>query len=66
MLFMDSGATMIMLPVYFKFISKNWIYFQLVSLLLNVVGTLGLFLIIPESPKYLLSKGRIADARTAL
>ena len=65
MLFMDS-ATMIMLPVYFKFISKNWIYFQLVSLLLNVVGTLGLFLIIPESPKYLLSKSRIADARTAL
>ena len=65
MLFMDS-ATMILLPVYFKYISKNWIYFPLVSLLLNVLGTLGLFLIIPESPKYLLGKGRIADARTAL
>lgn len=62
---MDS-ATIILLPLYFKFISKNWIYFQLASLLLNIVGTLGLFFIIPESPKYLLSKGRIADARTAL
>jgi MFS family permease len=54
-LFTDS-ATMIFLPLYFKLISKNWLYFQLFYFTLSVISSLSLFLI-PESPKYLLSKG---------
>ena len=55
MLFTDS-ATMIILPLYFKFISKNWLYLQLFYFILSFISSLCLFLI-PESPKYLLSKG---------
>ena len=54
-LFTDS-ATMIFLPLYYKLISKNWLYFQLFYFYLSIISSLCLFLI-PESPKYLLSKG---------
>jgi len=54
-LFTDS-ATIILLPLYYKLISKNWLYFQLFYFILSVISCMCLFLI-PESPKYLLSKG---------
>lgn len=54
-LFTDS-ATMLLLPLYFKLISKNWLYFQLFYFILSVISCIFLFFI-PESPKYLLSKG---------
>ena len=59
-LFTDS-ATMIFLPLYFKLISKNWLYFQLFYLILSIIATFCLFLI-PESPKYLVSKGMMKEA----
>ena len=54
-LFTDS-ATILFLPLYYKLISKNWLYFQLFYFGLSVISFFCLFLI-PESPKYLLSKG---------
>ena len=54
-LFTDS-ATILFLPLYYKLISKNWLYFQLFYFALSVISFFCLFLI-PESPKYLLSKG---------
>ena len=54
-LFTDS-ATILFLPLYYKLISKNWLYFQLFYFALSVISLFCLYLI-PESPKYLLSKG---------
>jgi hypothetical protein len=62
-LFSDS-ATMIFLPLYFRLISKNWLYFQLFYLILSIFSTLALFWM-PESPKYLLGKGDIEKARAS-
>ena len=53
-LFCDSSA-MVMLPLYFKLISKNWIYFHVVSFGLNVTSAIMIFMV-PESPKYLIGK----------
>ena len=56
---------MIILAVYFRFISREWLYLQLVYLGLNVASVLAI-IIVPESPKYHYSKGRYDDARKGL
>lgn len=53
-LFCDSSA-MVLLPLYFKFVSKYWLHFHVVSFTLNVTSALLIFLV-PESPKYLIGK----------
>lgn len=63
-LFNDS-ATMLWIPMYYKWISKNWFWFHIVSFGLNVVATLCLFFI-EESPKFLIEKGKFAEARNSL
>jgi MFS family permease len=55
-LFSDASS-MILLPLYFRFVSKNWLWFQLASLILNVLSVTGMLLFIPESPRYLWAKG---------
>ncbi|TNV79680.1 hypothetical protein FGO68_gene574 [Halteria grandinella] len=63
-LFFDGGS-LIMFALYFKYISKSWLYFQIWALLMSIVSTLVLFKI-PESPKFLIKKGRFDDARVSL
>ena len=62
-LFFD-GSSLILFGFYFLLISKNWVYFQVFTLLLSIASTAILFFI-PESPKYLMNKRRYEDARNS-
>jgi MFS family permease len=64
LLFAD-GSTMIFLSLYFRFISKNWLWFQIFALSLTTLAFL-VTLIAPESPKYLFSYKKYKEARKAL
>lgn len=64
-LFADA-ATMILVSLYFRFVSKYWLPFQIGSLAFNVLSVTLLWIFIPESPKYLLSKGKIEQAKKAI
>ncbi len=61
MLFGD-GFTTIFICLYFRFITKEWLYFQIVGVALVGLSTVGM-LLIPESPKYLESKKQYKRAR---
>jgi MFS family permease len=63
-LFFDGGS-LILFALYFKYISKQWVYFQLYALGISAISALVLFAI-PESPKYLMEKDRYDDARKSL
>ena len=64
MLFAD-GSTMIFLSLYFRFISKNWLWFQIFALSFTSLAFL-VSLIAPESPKYLFSYKKYKEARKSL
>ena len=64
LLFLDA-TTVGLVSVYFRFISKNWLYFQYVSVGLNFIAVIAL-LFIPESPKLLHSKGDFAGSKKIL
>jgi len=53
---LDAG-TFIIIPLYFRFISKEWLPLQLFVIACALVSQVAL-LFIPESPKYLYSKGK--------
>jgi hypothetical protein len=55
LLFADA-STMTLLVVYFRFISKEWVYFQGTSLILNLISVIFIAFV-PESPKYYHGKG---------
>lgn len=59
-LFTDS-ATMIIVPTYHRFFTKNWVYFHAVSFALNIISAIALFWF-PESPKYLIGKKKFKEA----
>jgi MFS family permease len=59
-LFADASS-MTLYPLYFRFVTKEWIYFQIGSLVMNIVGVIGMLIVIPESPKYLYASGRIKE-----
>jgi MFS family permease len=65
MLFAD-GTTIALLAVYFRYIDKNWEYFQYVSCGINLISVIYLTLAVPESPKYIHSRGEFDRARTLL
>jgi len=46
--------------------SKNWLYLQYASLALNIIASLTLTFTVPESPKFLHSKGDFHNARKLL
>ena len=46
--------------IYFWAISRDWFYFALAGYFINLVCAAGSWLM-PESPRYLLSKGRIEE-----
>jgi len=59
------GTTMIFLALYFRFISKDWLWFQLFCFVFSTLATFGCFTA-PESPKYLYSFERFDEARAAI
>lgn len=64
MLFAD-GSTMILSSIYFRFITKDWLYFQLYGVIALAISTAAMF-IIPESPKFLYSCKKYDEARESL
>lgn len=63
-LFMDC-TTIAIYALYFRYISKQWLYLWSVNVGLITLATISLFFM-PESPKYLHSKGRFEQAKLAL
>ena len=59
------ASILVIIPLYFIFISKDWVPFQLFAVFATFV-TLIATLIIPQSPKYLYSKGKFDESRKAL
>jgi hypothetical protein len=52
--------------LYFWKISKNWLWLEMFAGYLDLVAMIGTIFLMPESPKYLLSKKRYDDAREAI
>jgi len=61
---MIDGLTMIGASLYFKYLSKNWLYLQALFFAISAIGT-GIAFFLPESPRYLISKGHYERARVA-
>lgn len=57
--------TVILISVYLKFVSNNWLYLQIFGLSLNVIAVIGLFLI-PESPEYLYFFYKFREAKKVI
>jgi hypothetical protein len=57
---------MIILAVYHGLISKHWAGLQYTSLILSVISAAGIWLMVPESPKWLIGMGRYDQARISL
>ncbi|CDW82353.1 solute carrier family member 5 [Stylonychia lemnae] len=64
MLFAD-GSTMILLSLYFRFISNDWFWFQLYGVIATGVSTAACF-IIPESPKFYVSYKKYQQAKDGI
>ena len=64
-LLVADSSTVILNSLYFKFLSNHWLPFQLLGLLFNFLGLLGL-LFLPESPEYLYSFYRFDECRDIL
>jgi len=61
----SDGCTLIFLSIYFRFISKDWFWFQLFCFVFSTLAIAGCS-IAPESPKYLYSFERFDEARAAI
>ncbi len=59
------GLTLTCLAIYFRYISKEWIYYQIFGLSLNVLCFITL-VFVPESPKFLYSAKRYQEAKQSL
>ncbi len=64
MMLLDS-ITMIMLAVYFKYITKEWMYFQIFGITLLTLASIAVYWV-PESPKLLHSQKKYDLARKSL
>ena len=62
---MVNSSVTILSCIYFYFISKYWLWFQLVGWSLNVL-TVVCVIFMPESPKFLLTKKRYDECRKVL
>lgn len=60
-----NSSVTILSCLYFYFISKYWLWFQLFGWSLNVL-TVICVIFMPESPKYLLTKNRFEECRFIL
>lgn len=59
------ASTLVILSVYFRFVSKDWLPFQIFGVGITFMSVAAMACV-PESPKYLYSKGMYAEARKAL
>jgi MFS family permease len=57
--------TCIIIAVYWRFISKNWLWLQIFACASNALGLIGLFFI-PESPEYLYCFYRFNECREVI
>lgn len=64
MLMFADGSTLIIVSLYFRFISREWIFFQLYGITVLTLTFLGV-IAAPESPKYLYSVKKYYQARAA-
>lgn len=64
MLFAD-GSTMIFSSIYFRYITNDWLAFQIYGVVVLSISTVAM-LLIPESPKFLYSVKRYDEARVSL
>ncbi|CDW89142.1 solute carrier family member 5 [Stylonychia lemnae] len=61
--FICEGLVFLSVCGYFLWVNKNWIYLQIPTLVLSILGTVYM-IFQPESPRFLVSKGRFDQART--
>ena len=61
---MDAG-TLVIISVYYRYISKEWLPLQIFGVVMTFASAIALY-IVPESPKYLYSKGESEQCRKAL
>lgn len=64
LLFAD-GSTMILLTLYFRYLNKDWLSFQLYGITATILAFFAV-LLAPESPKYLYSYKKYERARSSL
>lgn len=60
------GAGVIFSTFYFAFLSKNWMILQLMAIALNFVGLVANCIFRQESPRFLMTQGRIDEVLTNL
>ncbi len=56
------GMTLIYLPIYFKWIIKHWLYYEIFGFCILCTGTLA-FSFLPESPGFYYSNKKYDQAR---
>lgn len=57
---MTDASTYLFATLYFWKVSKDWYNFAMIGYMLNFLTAVGAFLL-PESPRFLLEKGRIEE-----
>ena len=62
MLLFADGFTMIAISLYFRYISKDWLWYDVYALAMTAFAFFG-SLIVPESPKYLYSYKKYKEAK---
>ena len=65
MLQVFNAVVAIIICGYFYYVSNNWMWLQVFAWITNLLCLFALY-ILPESPKYLISRGRFDDARKVL
>jgi MFS family permease len=55
---MTDASSGIFLTLYFRYVSKNWVWPQLFGIIVTILSGMGILLWVPESPKWLYREGR--------
>jgi hypothetical protein len=59
------GSTMIMLTIYFRYITKYWIYFHIFWCTMTLISFVSALFFAQESPRFLYSIKKYNEARNA-
>ena len=62
---MSDSATYLLATLYFWKLSKDWYNFAMVGYMLNLFTAMAAF-VLPESPRYLLEKGRLDELKNTM